>query len=150
LYAKQRHDAEKSTTALRYVGLYLQLRAELEANRRIVVESLETIDRVLASQPQPLSDNDPIYDEQLYVAPLFADSWAALSNTDAHRVLPASLLDRLFEYYTSVARANWLIQRVQVFKYRAPILREIRETLLNVQPPKADLAFQLSDLRDAL
>jgi len=77
--------------------------------------------------------NEPIYDEEFYLAPLFASSWEALTQTDAHRALTSARLEQLFGYYTSVARANWLLARVQTFKFRAPILREIEKTLREVR-----------------
>jgi hypothetical protein len=78
--------------------------------------------------------NDPIHDQRLYLAPLFTQSWDLLAQTDAERVVSAAELERLFRYYTAIARANWLISRVQKFQFRVTILREIRATLREVQP----------------
>lgn len=48
-------------------------------------------------------------------------------------MLTSARLEQLFGYYTSVARANWLLTRVQTFKFRTPILKEIEKTLSEVR-----------------
>jgi hypothetical protein len=44
-------------------------------------------------------------------------------------------LEDLYPYYASLARANWLIARVQGFRFRADILREIQLTLAEIGRP---------------
>ncbi|MEJ7784626.1 MAG: hypothetical protein WKF96_07470 [Solirubrobacteraceae bacterium] len=146
LYRKRQRDDEARRTKEQFEVLYLQLRAELEANRRIAVRSLKTIESVL--KQKELGPNEAIHDESLYIAPLFAQSWAALARTDAHRVIPSATLDQLFARYAAVARANWLIERVQRFQFRRPILDQIRATLLEVDPPEEP--FDLEALKQFL
>jgi hypothetical protein len=150
LYSKRRRDEELASSLDRLEAVYLRLRAELDANRRIVTRSPDTIETVLSEQAPDRGANDPIHDERLYLAPLFTQSWDLLAQTDAERVLSSAELERLFRYYTAIARANWLIPRVQVFQFRAPILREIRATLREVQDPKGDVQVDLSGLQRAL
>lgn len=150
LYTKRRRDDDAAKTRDGFEALYLRLRAEVDANRRIVARSLETIQTVLRSQPEDQDANAPIHDERLYLAPLFAQSWDALTRTDAQRVIPRADLDRLFTYYTAVARANWLIERVQAFQFRLPILNEILATLREVQDPTGGGQVDLEALEKAL
>lgn len=150
LYSKHRRDEELASSLDRLEAVYLRLRAELDANRRIVARSLDTIETVLCEQVPDIGANDPIHDERLYLAPLFTQSWDLLAQTDAERVLSSAELERLFRYYTAIARANWLISRVRAFQFRAPILKEIRTTLREVQDPKGDVQMDLSALQLAL
>jgi hypothetical protein len=150
LYAKRTRDDEARRAREQLEAVYVQLRAELDANRRIVMRSIETIEAVLRELPSDHGSNDTIHDERLYLAPLFMESWAALTRTDAHREVPRAELDRLITYYTAVARANWLIQRVQRFQFRAPILEQILGTLQQVQDPKAGLTVDLESLQRVL
>src|SRR3954471_10156470 len=75
IYSKTRRDDEASRAREQREGAFLRLRAELDANRRIVTRSIETIDVILSGQPMEAGANDPIHDERLYLAPLFAESW---------------------------------------------------------------------------
>lgn len=101
LYNKQRRDSESDAQSARRTGVFLQLRAELDANQRLVTRSIASIDQLLAGHGYAAGANDPIYDESLYLAPLFADSWTALSLTDAQRGIPPRLLDDLARANTS-------------------------------------------------
>lgn len=133
IYAKRGEDEKRRREEDSREAVSRQLRAEFDANQRIIQRSLASISLPLASGAASGDANEPIYDEQFYLAPLFADSWEALTRTDAHRVLTPTRLGQLFDYYASVARANWLLARVQTFKFRAPIIEEIEKTLNEVR-----------------
>jgi hypothetical protein len=150
LYIRQRSDIEVESERDELEAVYRQLRAELDANRQIVLKAIPTIEAVLRAQPTDICDNDPIHDERVYIAPLFADSWDALRRADAHRVVPRPQLDQLFSYYSAVTRANWLITRVQRFQFRAPILEQILETLRDVDDEKAGIRIDLDVLQRVL
>src|ERR1700760_1030591 len=87
LYARRRRDEELGRDAEQRAALFLELRAELAANQRIIDKSTDSIRALLESGNAGGDPNDPIYDERLYLAPLFADSWSALTRTNAHKVL---------------------------------------------------------------
>jgi hypothetical protein len=150
LYTKQRIDKERDDTKEELEAVYRQLRAELDANRQIVSRSIGTIEAALSRLPPGIGENEAFHDERMYLAPLFADSWAALTRSDAHRVIPRKQLDELFGYYSAVARGNWLITRLQRFQYRVPILEEIVETLRQVDDEKAGIRVDLDVLETAL
>jgi hypothetical protein len=133
LYAKRNEDEKRRRDEENREALLRQLQAEFGANQQTIQRSLTSIGRALASKAHGEDANEPIYDEEFYLAPLVASSWEALTQTDAHRVLTSARLEQLFGYYTSVARANWLLARIQTFKFRAPILREIEKTLSDVR-----------------
>jgi hypothetical protein len=133
LYAKRGEDEKRRREEDGREALSRQLRAEFDANQQIIQRSLTSIGRALETKMGGGDSNEPIYDEQFYLAPLFAASWDSLTLTDAHRVLTSARLEQLFGYYTSVARANWLLTRVQTFKFRTPILKEIEKTLSEVR-----------------
>jgi hypothetical protein len=138
LYAKRQRDEEGRREAGQQFALFLELQAELSANQRIIAKSMASVDAILEAGEASEDPNDPIYDERFYVAPLFSDSWSALARTDAHRVLSPARLDQLFGYYSAISRLNWLLGRVQGFKFRRPILQEIRRTLDEVRGEVAD------------
>jgi hypothetical protein len=149
LYLKRSRDEERRREVEQRAALLRELRAEVAANQRIIERSLASIEELLQEGGASEDANDPIYDERFYLAPLFADSWNALTRTNAHRVLQPARLDQLFGYYTAVARVNWLLGRVQSFKFRRPILREIRRTLDEVRNEVGD-ALELSGLESEL
>lgn len=141
LYAKRGEDEKQRQEEVNREALFRQLQAEFGANQRIIQRSLTSIGRVLAGKAVSRDANEPIYDEQFYLAPLFSESWEALTRTDAHGVLTPERLEQLFGYYTSVSRANWLLARVQTFKFRAPILEEIEKTLSEVRDESGAVDF---------
>jgi hypothetical protein len=133
LYAKRNRDQTRRQEEDQHEALFRQLRAEFDANLRIIRRSLTSIKPMIDAGISSEDPNDPIYDEQFYLAPMFNESWEALTRTDAHRVLEPARLEQLFGYYAAVARVNWLLSRVQRFRYRVPILQEIQKTLAEVQ-----------------
>jgi hypothetical protein len=133
LYAKRRKDDEFRRDEDRRVALILELQAELSANEKIIAKSMASVTAVLDAGGASDDPNDPIYDERFYLAPLFANSWDALRHTNAVQVLTPQRLDQLFAYYSAVARVNWLLGRVQRFKFRRSILQEISRTLDEVE-----------------
>lgn len=149
LYSKRRRDEELRRGSEQRVALFLELQAELAANQRIIARSRASIDATLDAGRDSDDPNDPIYDEKFYLAPLFADSWNALTRTNTHQVLRPARLDQLFGYYSAVARLNWLLGRIQTFKFRRPILQEISRTLDEVQDELGD-TLDLSALASEL
>src|SRR6202012_1961654 len=94
------------------------LLATSELNLRIIWRSLTSLKPMIDAGISREDPNDPIYDEQFYLAPMFNESWEALTRTDAPRVPKPARLEQLFGYYAAVARVNWLLSRVQRFRYR--------------------------------
>ena len=95
LYAKRSEDEKRRQEEENREAPLRQLQAEFGADQQIIQRSLASIDHALTSSADREDANEPIYDEEFYLAPLFASSWEALTQTDAHRVLTSARLEQL-------------------------------------------------------
>ena len=136
VYEKSRRDQAGADIAERVHQFRTQLASEKAANAKTIERSILTIGEALerwgAETHEP---NDAIPDGRLYIAPLFDGSFQALLDPEVQKTLSREDLERLYPYYASLARANWLIARVQAFRFRSEILREIQVTLGEIGRP---------------
>lgn len=118
IYRLGRRDAELTRFRQQRRYIVTQLRVELAANDRIISQSLKTIPPVLEMIPHDADPNDVVITEDVFLAPLFTASFEGLVVNDLTHHIRAETIERLYDYYSTAARANWLIGRVQGFKYR--------------------------------
>lgn len=141
-FSKQREDEDRKQR------LFELLMVELAANQQIIEQGIASVERVLRTK-QPngsagSSGADPIEEEgEIQIAPLFFSSFESLVNNDLLRHFPADVIPDLYEHYAKVSRANWLISRVQHFRFRGPILRAICDALKEAKQTQAKIRNRL-------
>ena len=146
LYKLGRRDAASAEFQRQRKYVVTQLRSELAANARIIDHALRSIPPVLEALPPGHGEDEPVITEGLALARLFTSSFQGVVANDLTRHVKKPTIDRLYDYYAAAARANWLIDRVQPFKYRPVILREIHRSLAEMRDPKLEIRIAMEDL----
>lgn len=126
--------SRRSEARQRKRRIFELLMVEISTNQAIIERALTSVQNVLGkrrtdARKETPEDNFIREEQEIELAPLFSSSFQFLVENDLIRHFPSDVIPDLYEHYARVSRANWLISRVQQFRFRTPILQAIHDAL---------------------